>query len=204
MSFMIPAGAVQLEAQLREPKQGLRGAVAVCHPHPVYGGTMDNRVVYSAAKAAADAGYAALRFNFRGAGRSSGQFDQGLGEKEDAAAAIHWLENRYPALDLAVIGYSFGAWVGLEAGHSVPRIKALVGLGLPLNMYDFGFLLSNPKPALYIIGTNDEFCSLENLDRFADRLPSTSSVHRIEGSDHFFAGHLEAVRTLVTGFLSSL
>jgi alpha/beta superfamily hydrolase len=129
---------------------------------------------------------------------------QGLGEKEDAAAAIHWLENRYPALDLAVIGYSFGAWVGLEAGHSVPRIKALVGLGLPLNMYDFGFLLSNPKPALYIIGTNDEFCSLENLDRFADRLPSTSSVHRIEGSDHFFAGHLEAVQTLITGFLSSL
>ena len=204
MSFMIPAGPVQLEAQLREPKQGLRGAVAVCHPHPVYGGTMDNRVVYRASKAAVEAGYAALRFNFRGAGRSTGQFDQGLGEREDATAAIYWLENRYPALDLAVIGYSFGAWVGLDAGYSAPRIKALVGLGLPLNLYDFAFLISNPKPALYLVGTNDEFCSQENLNRFASRLPSTSSLHRIEGTDHFFAGHIEEVQMLITEFLGGL
>ncbi len=201
---MIPAGSVQLEAQLREPKQGLRGAVVVCHPHPVYGGTMDNRVVYRAAKAAAEAGYASLRFNFRGAGRSTGQYGHGLGEKEDAAAAIRWLESRYPTLDLVAIGYSFGAWVGLDAGYSAPRIKALVGIGLPLNMYDFAFLLSNPKPALYIVGTNDEFCSQENLNRFANRLPFTSSLHRIEGSDHFFAGHIDEVETLITGFLGSL
>ena len=202
--FVIPAGSVQLEAQLREPNENPRGAVVLCHPHPVYGGTMDNRVVYRAAKAAAEAGYAALRFNFRGVGRSTGQFDQGLGEKDDVLAAIRWLESKYPRLDLAVIGYSFGAWVGLGAGLGAPRVKALVGLGLPLDLYDFDFLLSSPKPALYIVGTRDEFCSGGNLDRFESRLPATSSVRRIEGSEHFFSGHLEAVQNLITDFFTTL
>src|SRR5512138_1141068 len=98
MSFMIPAGSVQLEATLREPKQEIRGTTVVCHPHPVYGGTMDNRIVYRAAKTAAQSGFAALRFNFRGVGRSTGEFDQGIGEREDAAASLQWLHNRYPAL----------------------------------------------------------------------------------------------------------
>jgi len=201
---MIPAESVQLEAQLREPKEKPRGAVAVCHPHPVYGGTMDNRVVYRAAKAAAKAGFAALRFNFRGVGRSTGQFDQGIGEREDAAAALCWLEDRYPALDLAVIGYSFGAWVGLEVGNSMPCVKALVGLGIPLNLYDFSYLHSNSKPSLYIIGTDDEFCSRENVDRFADGLAATSALRRVEGSDHFFAGHIETVENLVAEFFKAL
>ena len=204
MPFMIPTESVQLEAQLREPKGGLRGAVVVCHPHPVYGGTMDNRVVYRSAKAAAEAGFAALRFNFRGAGRSTGQFDQGIGEKQDVEAAIFWLQNRYPSLDLALIGYSFGAWVGLQVGDTLPQIKALVGLGLPLDLYDFDFLISNSKPALYIIGTRDEFCSRDNLDCFASRLPATSFLQRIEGSDHFFNGQVEAVQSLITGFFKQL
>ena len=181
-----------------------RGAAVVCHPHPVFGGTMDNRVVYRAAKAAAGAGFAALRFNFRGAGQSTGQFDEGIGEREDAIAAIAWLANRYPALNLAMIGYSFGAWVGLEAGYSVPRVQALVGLGLPLDKYDLEYLTSCSKPALYIVGTNDEFCSKENLDRFAERLPPTAALHRIDGSDHFFTGHIEAVERLISGFFQNL
>ena len=204
MSFMIPAGAVELEAQLREPKGKLRGAAMICHPHPVYGGTMDNRIVYRSAKAAAEAGFAALRFNFRGVGRSTGQFDQGIGEKEDAAAALRWLENRYSSRDLAMIGYSFGAWVGLQVGYSAPQIKALVGLGVPLDLYDLDFLVSNPKPALYIIGTRDEFCSRDSLDRFASRLPATSSMHRIDGSDHFFTGHVETVQSLIADFFGNL
>ena len=114
--------SVHLEANLREPDPPPRGAVVVCHPHPVYGGTMDNRIVYRAAKAAAAAGFAALRFNFRGTGQSTGLFDQGIGEKEDAAAAIRWLEGRYPGLPMALIGYSFGAWVGLQVAHSDPGV----------------------------------------------------------------------------------
>jgi alpha/beta superfamily hydrolase len=202
--FMIPAGSLELEAQLREPKAGLRGAAVFCHPHPLYGGTMNNRIVYRAAKAAAEAGFAALRFNFRGVGRSTGQFDHGIGEKEDATAAIRWLGMRYPTAALALVGYSFGAGVGLEAAYLEPRIRALVGLGLPLDLYDFGYLLSTSKPALYIVGTQDEFCSEESLDSFADRLPSTSSLHRIEGSDHFFTGYMEVVESLIADFFRNL
>jgi alpha/beta superfamily hydrolase len=204
MSFMIPAGPLELEAHLREPAKGLRGAAVFCHPHPVYGGSMDNRVVYRAAKAATEAGFAALRFNFRGVGRSSGQFDHGIGEKEDATSAIRWLEARYPTLDLALVGYSFGAGVGLEAAYSEPRILALVGLGIPLDLYDFGYLLSFPKPALYIVGTQDEFCARQSVDHFAHRLPSTSFLHRIEGSDHFFTGHMKVVEGLITDFFRKL
>jgi uncharacterized protein len=200
MSFMIPAEAVQLEANLRAPEGSARGGVVVCHPHPVYGGTMDNRVVYRAAKAAAEAGFTALRFNFRGVGQSTGQFDQGLGEKDDVVAAVTWISKKYPALPLGLIGYSFGSWVGLQVACEDPRIEAMVGLGLPLDLYDLEFLIENPKPALYIVGTRDEFCSPENLDRFARRVPASSFVHRIDEADHFFSDQVEIVQGLIRDF----
>lgn len=203
MSFMLPAGPIHLEANLREPKKKLRGAVVVCHPHPVYGGTMDNRVVYRAAKAAAQAGFVALRFNFRGVGRSTGQFDHGIGEKEDVRSAIDWLGATYPALDLGVVGYSFGAWVGLQVGAADGRIRVMAGLGLPLDLYDFEFLVRSRKPAVYIVGTRDEFCSPESLNRFAGRIPGTASLRRIQGSDHFFSAHIETMETLVEEFLAA-
>lgn len=202
--MFIQSEGVQLEASLKEPQKGFRGAAVVCHPHPVFGGTMDNRVVYRAAKAAVQSGFAALRFNFRGAGRSTGQFDQGNGERKDAAAALRWLEGKYPELDYAMIGFSFGAWVGLDVGNLSPRVTALVGLGMPLNLYNFDFLKTNTRPSLYIVGTHDEFCSPENLAQFADGLPASSSVHRIEGSDHFFTGHIEVIETLIGDFFRRL
>jgi alpha/beta superfamily hydrolase len=204
MSLMIPAGDLQLEALLREPQDVIKGAAVFCHPHPLYGGTMDNRVVYRAAKAALEAGFAALRFNFRGVGLSSGHYDQGVGEREDAAAAISWLEEKYPALPLALVGYSFGAWVGLRVGCPDPRIKAMVALALPLDLYDFEFLYDNSKPALYISGTRDEFCSNENLNRLDHRLPASSSLHRIEGAEHFFTGYIETLQDFITDFFRSL
>ncbi len=204
MSLMIPGRAVQLEALIREPKEILRGGAVLCHPHPVYGGTMDNRVVYRAAKAAIDAGFVALRFNFRGVGGSTGQFDHGLGEKDDVASAIDWLAHQYPGLPLALIGYSFGAWIGLQVGFSDSRIQALAGLGLPLDMYDFDFLIENPKPALYIVGTRDEFCAQERLQRLERRLPPTSDVRSIENADHFFSDQIEAIQSLIFDFFEKL
>jgi hypothetical protein len=201
---MIPAAAVQLEANLRVPEGSPRGATVVCHPHPVYGGTMGNRVVYRAAKSAAQAGFAALRFNFRGVGQSTGQFDQGIGEKDDVIAAIDWLSGKYPDLPLALIGYSFGAWVGLQVASDDSRIAAMVGLGLPLNLYELEFLIENRKPALYIVGTRDEFCSPESLDRFARRLPASSFVHRVDEADHFFSDHVEIVQGLIGDFFLQL
>ncbi len=165
---------------------------------------MDNRVIYRAAKAVQEAHLAALRFNFRGAGASSGSFDEGVGEKDDAAAAIEWLGGRFPGLPLALVGFSFGAWVGLQAGCSDPRIKAVVGLGLPLNFYNFDFLADNEKPALFIVGTGDEFCPMEKLAFLERLLPASSGVRRIEGADHFFASQLEEVQSLITEFFDGI
>jgi uncharacterized protein len=176
----------------------------LCHPHPAYGGTMENRVIYRAAKAVQAAGLAALRFNFRGAGASTGSFDEGVGEKNDVAAAINWLEEKYPRLPLALVGFSFGSWVGLQVACPDSRIRAVVGLGLPLNFYDFDFLADNEKPSLYIVGTQDEFCPMEKLDFLARRLPQTSAVQRIDGADHFFGAQLEQVQDLITGFFKRL
>jgi uncharacterized protein len=202
--MFIPGNAVQLEAKLTEPKGKLRGAVVICHPHPVYGGTMDNRVVYRAGKAVVETGFAALRFNFRGAGNSTGQFDQGIGEKDDVAAALEWLGNQYPQLPLALIGYSFGAWVGLQVACSSQRVQAVAGIGLPLDLYNLDYLAEYRKPALYIVGTRDEFCSMENLDKLARRLPPSSILHRVQDADHYFTDHIDAVQNLIADFFRNL
>jgi uncharacterized protein len=204
MSFMIPAESVQLEAILREPKSAPRGTVVICHPHPVYGGTMDNRIVFHAAKAASGAGLAALRFNSRGVGLSTGQFDQGIGEKEDVIAVIRWIENKYPDLPLVLAGYSFGAWVGLQVGCVEPRVNAMVGVAVPLDLYEFDFLAENSKPTLYVAATNDEFCSAENLARLEARLPAPSSLRRIDGADHFFSDQIEIVEDCMSEFFRQL
>ena len=205
MALFIPGRGVKLEAVLREPRgHTLRGGAVLCHPHPAHGGTMENRVIYRAAKAVQAADLAALRFNFRGAGASTGSYDEGVGEKDDVAAAINWLEEKYPRLPLALVGFSFGSWVGLQVACPDSRIRAVVGLGLPLNFYDFDFLAENEKPSLYIVGTQDEFCPMEKLDFLARRLPQTSAVRRIDGADHFFGAQLEQVQNLISDFFRQL
>ncbi len=204
MALKIPSGDIELQAHLREPEKELRGGVILCHPHPLYGGTMDNRVVYRAAKAAAGVGFAALRFNFRGVAQSSGQYDHGLEEQEDVAAAIDWIEKRYPKKPIVVLGYSFGAWVGLQVGCRDKRICALIGIGLPLDLYDFACLVDYSNPALYIVGTRDEFCSEGSLDAFASRLLPTSRIERMQNADHFFSGQIEKLEELIEKFFEGL
>jgi hypothetical protein len=164
---------------------------------------MNNRVIYRAAKGAVEAGLAALRFDFRGVGASTGTHDEGRGEKRDIGELLNWLEQRYPRLPLALIGFSFGAWVGLQAAARDPRIKALIGLGLPISTYDFGFLLDSDIPSLFIIGTRDEFCPGDEMAILAGRLPRTSSVSWVEGANHFFAKQIDRVQNLVKNFLQS-
>jgi len=205
MTLMIPGRSVELEAVLREPEtQVLRAAAVLCHPHPVYGGTMNNRVVYRAAKAVRDAGLAALRFNFRGVGASTGSFDQGEGEKDDVLAAMDYLEQKYPSLPQALVGFSFGARVGLEVGVRDPRIQAMVGLGIPLSFHNFDYLAENPKPTRYIIGALDEYCPREQMDSLARRFPPTSKLVWIEGADHFFNPGIEQLPGLITEFFRGL
>jgi alpha/beta superfamily hydrolase len=197
----IKAGEMDLEAVLWEPKEEApRGAALLCHPHPLYGGTMNNRVIYRAAKGAVDAGFAALRFNFRGVGASSGSYDRGNGEKNDVAALMDWLERQYQGLPQVLVGFSFGAWVGLQVGCHDPRMMALVGLGPPLNSYDFDFLLETEKPLLLVAGTSDEHCPHDTLSAFSKRLPPAAGVRWVEGADHFFKDQLDQVRQLVRDF----
>jgi len=200
--MLIPAGEAELEAVLWEP-EGVepRGAALLCHPHPLHGGTMNNRVVYRAAKGAVEAGLAALRFNFRGVGASTGSHDNGRSEQRDVKSLLDWMQERYPQLPLALVGFSFGAWVGLRAAHRDPRVKALVGLGLPLGSYDFGFLRDNDIPSLFIVGTRDEFCPHEEMKLLEARLPATSAVRWIAGADHFFTRQIDQVQVLTRNFL---
>jgi uncharacterized protein len=205
MKLAIPAGRVRLEAILRKPKDAVpRGAAVLCHPHPLYGGTMSNGVVYHAGEAALTAGFAALRFNFRGVGNSTGSFDQGVGEQEDVSSAISWLEATYPDIPLVLIGYSFGAWVGMQVGCNDPRIRGMIGIAPPLDSYNFDYLCTNQKPTLLIVGSEDQFCSEESFARLACRLPDTSRTLTINGADHFLAEHVAQVQDLVAEFFRNL
>src|SRR5262249_9701944 len=140
-NLFIPAEHGQLEAILKEPRTGqAKGVALVLHPHPLGGGTMHNKVVFRAAAALNDAGLIALRINFRGVGQSTGQHDEGRGELDDVRKGLDYLVANYPDSRITLCGFSFGARVGLEVGISDDRVRYLIGIGTPLDKYDFEFL----------------------------------------------------------------
>lgn len=197
-----PAG--QIEAILKEPATNVTRAAIVCHPHPLFGGTMHNKVVYRIARAFQDAGFAVLRFNFRGTGQSQGQHDQGRGEQGDLRAAIEFIEQKYPGVEIWVAGFSFGSHVMLRMACDDSKIRALVAAGAPVSKYDFSHVINCDKPKLFVQGALDEFGSREDLERLFTRLSDPKSLKIIEGADHFFEGHLpELVRT-VSDFIASI
>ena len=199
----IPAPHGQLEAAHREPPGTLRGAGIVCHPHPFQGGTMHTKAVFRAAQALSDVKIAALRFNFRGVGTSTGGFDQGIGEKDDVLASLDWLEERHRGLPLVVGGFSFGSMVALSAGADDPRVVALFGLGLPIRMYDYGFLADARKPILVVQGDEDELGSGSEVEPAVAALGSHVTLARIAGADHYFNGHIDEMKAVVSEFFRS-
>ena len=184
-----------------EPKAPARAAALVCHPHPLYGGTMHNKVVYRATKAALQAGLPTLRFNFRGVGKSQGKFSHGIGERDDAHAALDFLAGRFHGLPVAMIGFSFGAVVGLIAGTADPRVSVLVGLGVPAGSADLSFLRGVSKPKLIVQGTEDFFGPRQEVEAFFAALAEPKLLHWVEGADHFFTGKLDKVQAAVREFL---
>ena len=176
----------------------------VCHPHPLYGGTLHNKVVFRAAKAALQAGLPTLRFNFRGAGQSAGAFATGLGEREDVRAALDYLSRRFPGLPVCLMGFSFGSWVGLAVGATDPRVSILVGLGLPVAASDFRFLLDVRKPKLIIQGTQDEFGPEAQVTELYDSLAEPKQIHWVKDADHFFARKLDEVQEVLRQFLTRI
>ena len=183
-------------------------AAVVCHPHPLYGGTMHNKVVYQTAKTIHRFRLPVLRFNFRGAGSSEGVHDQGRGEEQDALAALDFLAAEYPGAPLLVAGFSFGSWVGLRAGCSDERVAELIGLGLPvadLGNRGFSYLDRCEKPKLLVSGEFDRFGPQEKLRAMAEQFPprvrENSRVVIVPGADHFFAGHLADLDRAIAGWL---
>ncbi|HTV58421.1 MAG TPA: alpha/beta family hydrolase [Verrucomicrobiae bacterium] len=193
-NFFIAGPAGRLEALLwtvSNPSPNL--AALVCHPHPLFGGTMHNKVVYQAAKTFHRFGIPVLRFNFRGAGLSEGVHDRGRGELDDVRAALDFLAREYPARPLLLAGFSFGSWVGLRVGCEDARVAGLIGLGIPVNASNFDYLRSCFKPKLFVQGGNDQFGSRHSVEKLFAGLPEPKDLVFVDAVDHFFAGHLESV-----------
>src|SRR5208283_2788905 len=165
---------------------------------------MHNKVVFRAAKSALLSGLPTLRFNFRGAGNSVGTFTGGDGEREDVRAALDYLAEHFPGLPVCLIGFSFGAWVGLAVGATDARVSTLVGLGVPINLSDFDFLSDVAKPKLIIQGTRDEYGSVAQISELYRSLADPKQIHWIEGADHFFAGKLAEVQEVLQQFLTPI
>ena len=197
-----PAG--RLEAILWTPVRSdspLLAAV-VCHPHPLFGGTMHNKVVYNAAKTMDALGIPVLRFNFRGAGLSGGAHDKGRGEQDDVQAALDYLAAQFPGIPLLLAGFSFGSVVGLRVGCRDARVNELIGLGIPVNSSDFSFLADCPKPKLFLHGANDKFGARKRVEEMISALTGENRLVVVENADHFFAGHLGEFNTAITTWLT--
>ena len=197
-SFDFPGPAGRLEAILMRPEGAPVAAAVVCHAHPLQGGVMHFKVVFRAAKALQHEGLAALRFNFRGVGRSEGVHDQGRGEQDDARSALDQLETRFPGLPLVLGGFSFGSSMALRVGAADERGRALFALGFPASMVaDTSFLDDCRKPRLFVQGANDPFGGEQEIRALIERLPPPRTLVVVPESDHFFTGHLDALQDAV-------
>jgi uncharacterized protein len=201
-SFFLESPAGRLEAMLWTTPVADPGLVGLlCHPHPLFGGTMHNKVVYQVAKALHARDIPVLRFNFRGAGLSEGAHDRGRGEQDDVRAALAYLAKEFPGLPTLLAGFSFGSWVGLRVGCEDARVAELIGLGIPVNNVDMTYLRVCTKPKLFLQGGNDQFGSRENVEKLVATVPEPKRLVVIDGVDHFFAGQLNQVRSAINAWL---
>jgi len=202
-NFFLEGPAGRLEAILWKPASQARPLLAalVCHPHPLFGGTMHNKVVYQAAKSLDALGLPVLRFNFRGAGMSAGTHDRGRGELGDVVAALDFLAGKFAGVPLLVAGFSFGCWVGLQVGCADERVRELIGLGTPVNSTDFSFLRNCEKPKLFVQGAQDEHGEVGKVRALVQSLPGENSLVVVAGANHFFVGKLDQVDAAIRGWL---
>ncbi len=197
-----PAG--RLEALLNAGTPDATHATLLCHPHPLFGGTMHNKVVYHAMKALNALGLPVLRFNFRGAGLSEGKHDEGRGEVEDVRAALDWLASKF-RLPIVFCGFSFGAATGLRAACPHQKVDSLISLGTPAHvegrLYGYDFLRDCAKPKLFVSGSEDEFATSDELRALVDAVAPPKRLVIVSGGDHFFAGHLPELQTTITDWV---
>jgi alpha/beta superfamily hydrolase len=205
-SFFLDGPAGRLEALLNAGAENATHAALVCHPHPLFGGTLHNKVVFHTMKALNSFGFPVLRFNFRGAGLSQGEHDQGNGEAEDVRAALDWLDAEYH-LPLLFAGFSFGSAVGMRAACPDARVRAVIGVGTPVvpvaeateepRIYSLDFLRDCAKPKLFVSGARDKFGPKAKLEQLVESAAGPKKLVIIEGADHFFEGRLRELRDAI-------
>jgi len=205
-SLFLEGPAGRLEALLNAGSERAAYAAVVCHPHPLFGGTLHNKVVFHTMKALNAFGFPVLRFNFRGTGLSQGEHDRGAGEVDDVRAALDWMDREFH-LPLIFAGFSFGAAVGLQLACSYDRIEAVIGVGTPVapvtadteepRVYEFNFLRECTKPKLFVSGARDQFGPRAKLEALVASVPEPKRLVLIEGADHFFEGRLRELREAI-------
>jgi uncharacterized protein len=209
-SFFLDGPAGRLEALLNAGSAAATHAAVVCHPHPLFGGTLHNKVVFHTMKALNSFGFPVLRFNFRGTGLSQGEHARGDGEVGDVRAALDWMEQEFH-LPLLLAGFSFGAAVGLRAACTDERVRALIAVGTPVvpvaeaseepRVYRYEFLHDCAKPKLFVSGGRDQFGPREKLEALAASVPDPKKLVIVEGADHFFEGRLRELREAVEAWV---
>jgi uncharacterized protein len=212
-SLFLEGPAGRLEALLNAGAENATHAAVVCHPHPLFGGTLHNKVVFHTMKVLNSFGFPVLRFNFRGAGLSQGEHDRGSGEVADVQTALDWLDAEFH-LPLLFAGFSFGAAVGLRAACPDVRVKALIGVGTPVvpvaaetetpRTYTFDFLHDCAKPKLFVSGARDQFGPRAKLEALVASLPDPKELVLIEGADHFFEGRLRELRETIESWVRDI
>jgi len=205
-SLFLDGPTGRLEALLNAGAENATHAAVVCHPHPLFGGTLHNKVVFHTMKALNSFGFPVLRFNFRGTGLSQGEHDQGNGEVDDVRSALDWLDAEYH-LPMLFAGFSFGAAVGLRAVCADSRVRAVIGVGTPVGpvaadsevprTYSFDFLQDCMKPKLFVSGARDQFAPRAKLEALVASASEPKKLVMIEGADHFFEGRLRELRDAI-------
>ena len=199
--FFIAGPAGRLQALLEEPADGApQGAVVVCHPHPQHGGTMHNKVAHTLARSFVRLGFAALRFNFRGTEQSEGRFDEGIGELDDALAAIAWMRARYAGQPLWLSGFSFGAAIAVRAAM-VGAVSGLVSVAPAVSRFANGLDGQPDCRWLIVQGDEDELVTVEETIDWLNTLQPGPELHVFAGAEHFFHGRLGELREAVTAFV---
>jgi len=209
-SFFLDGPAGRLEALLNAGAADATHAALVCHPHPLFGGTLHNKVVFHTMKALNSFGFPVLRMNFRGTGLSQGEHDHGNGEVDDVRTALDWLDAEFH-FPLIFAGFSFGAAVGLRAACSDDRVRAAIGVGTPVapaaadteepRVYSYEFLRECAKAKLFVSGARDQFGPRAKLEALVASVPEPKKLVVIEGADHFFEGRLRELREAIGAWM---
>ncbi len=202
--FNGPSG--RLEARYQPARVPNSSVAIILHPHPQFGGTMNNQIIYNLFYTFVARGFAAIRFNFRGVGRSQGYFDHGVGELSDAAAALDWLQALHvDARGCWIAGFDFGAWIGMQLLMRRPEVEGFISVAPPANLYDFNFLAPCPSSGLIVHGGNDRVVPLTAVQQLVDRLKTQKGIvieqHVVPEANHFFDDRIDGLMEIVDTYL---